>query len=275
MRHRQIASSVVLSMVRRGREVAWAPEAMRLGNLLYLGLWAFEGSGRRVLLHDSRRDALGLFPRLRDALFLSRARVRITDRRVHPWHTEARDPDKGFIAPRLGSYIQELLLPGSPVRACPAELRVGDLVVNVRRGDYFGTPYQAEFGMNTAAYTRQAVVEAVELAGTPRRIVIVSDDLNWCSAHLVTSLRDVAPTQLLVGSPTQDMAALIHAERVVLPNSTFSYWGGYIGDELYPGRQVIAPQLFAREMNGGRAHQLRPHWHVVRAIPGGWDATGP
>ncbi|MTJ67016.1 hypothetical protein GL309_37595 [Nocardia seriolae] len=270
-----IVKSSVAKVVRRGRRVAWTPEFMRLGNLLYVGLWAFSGRERRVLLHASRRQSVEMFPMLRRSLFIDRSEVRMTDRRELPWRSESRNPDVGFDPGELGPYIREMLLPESPVLRAPEWVRGGDLVVNVRRGDYFGTPHQSEYGMNTVAYTLQAVEEAIAEAGTPTRLVIVSDDLFWCAQNLRPVLDDIAPVSLMDGGVVEDLQALVHAPRLIVPNSTFSYWGGYIGDELRPGRQVVAPIFFGRLMNDGRAHQLRPHWHVVRDIPGGWAATGP
>ena len=54
------------------------------------------------------------------------------------------------------------------------------------------------------------------------------------------ALRNIEP---FVGGavPAGGLKAIIHAKRLIITNSTFSYWGGYIGDVLNPGRQVIAP----------------------------------
>lgn len=78
-----------LRIVRRGRPVAWVPDWMNLGNLLFVGLWASKGASagedRHVLLHESRRPVLDLFPALRDAYFIGEKDVRFTDQRVTPW----------------------------------------------------------------------------------------------------------------------------------------------------------------------------------------------
>jgi hypothetical protein len=262
-----------LSVIRRGRRVAWCPEWMNLGNLLYVGEWPFQarraGEPRLALLHQARTDAVSSFPGLRE-LFIDRSDVRFTDRRVMPWSGQEQPGSEYYDPPRLSEYITDVLLPGSPISTRPSDIDDDVLVVNVRRGDYFSVPqHRAAFGIDTVRYTTTAVEIAVQEGGAPRRIVVVSDDIEWCRSHLET-LDMFAPVTFRNGAVDDDLSAVVHARRLVIPNSTFSYWGGYIGDALAPGRQVVAPWFFTRTTNGGRAWQLRPEWRRVDEIPGGW-----
>lgn len=273
-RHR--AKRRVLRAARRGRQIAWAPEWMNLGNLLYLGLWAHEQPDgrhrRRVLLHPSRESAVGWFPELRAHRFIRPGEVSFFDQRLTPWRNSTEEPER-FDSPLLQSYVQTMLLKGSGFAQRPKDLTDETMVVNVRRGDYFSVAkHQAEFGMNTVEYTLCAVERAIADAGLPGRIAVVSDDLTWCRDHL-GGLMNFAAVDFREGEAHDDFAALIHAPRLVVPNSTFSYWGGYIGDVVSPGRQVVAPWLFSRNLNEGRAHQLRRSWTVIEEIPGGWAVT--
>lgn len=271
---RRTLTAMATGVIRRGRPVAWCPEWMNLGNLLYMGVWAYEGEAegraRRVLLHPSRTSALSIFPHLRERLFVERSHVRLTDRRVMPWSGSGPDESDRYEHPLLSSFVSELLLPGATIAEEPADIGEESLVVNVRRGDYFSVPqHRAAFGIDTVAYTLEAVRLSVEDHGAPREIVVVSDDTDWCREHL-DALSDVAPLRVREGAVADDLAALAHARRLVLPNSTFSYWGGYIGDVLHPDREVLAPWFFNRTAHGGRAGQLRPRWRRVEEIPGGW-----
>lgn len=263
-----------LKTVRRGRPVAWVPDWMNLGNLLFVGLWASKGlaagEDRHVLLHESRRPALDLFPALRDAYFIGEKDVRFTDQRVTPWWPAPKTQPPHFDDDALAPYIRDHLMPGSGLDARPRGLSAGDFVVNVRRGDYFSVEaHRREFGMDTRSYVLQAVTESIERFGAPDRFVFVSDDVDWCSTHL-SALADIAPTTAGGGDVQQDLRAIVHAPRLLITNSTFSYWGGYIGDALNPGREVVTPWLFSRGTNGGRSYHHRPHWHLVEDIPGGW-----
>lgn len=261
------AKGGVLSSVRRGREVAWAPERMGLGNLLTLGQWASSAPDRYVLLHPARAEFIGWFPELRTRRFLTRDEVRFTDQRAAPWRGERSvrpDPD------RRTAYIKDLLLPGSSVTEGPT-LR-GTLVVNVRRGDYYSVPeHRAEFGFNVPAYVETALALAVAEGGAPRAIHVVSDDGAWCAERLGALLEGVASVTYAQPGAAGHFNSVVRAERLIITNSTFSYWGGFVGDVRRPGRQVVVPWLFSRSLDGGDSGpQISADWRVVESIPGGW-----
>lgn len=256
-----------LGAVRRGRPIAWVPEWMGLGNLLYMAKWAYDGQvhgeDRRVLLHPKRAREVGLFPEAADRFFVSRNEVRFTDQRVMPWsgprpkHPPRSNPgdDEGF--------IRSCLLPGSTVLD-QRMLLEGQMVVNVRRGDYFSVDaHRDEFGMDQKEYVRLAIRESIRAHGRPEGFVVISDGLDWCRTELGGILSEIAPTVYKDGDIAHDIAVIVHAPRLLITNSTFSYWGGYIGDVLQPGREVIAPRFFSRAQDGGMATQLRPHWLVI------------
>lgn len=71
-------------------------------------------------------------------------------------------------------------------------------------------------------------------------------------------------------TPVSDLQIVAGARRVVLPNSTFSYWAAYIGEVLHGAdHQVVAPAFF-RHDEPMPPHLLRDTWNVVDDIPGGW-----
>jgi Glycosyl transferase family 11 len=262
-----------LAALRRGRAVAWAPEWMGLGNLLTLGQWAhageLAGERRYVLMHDHRAPMLDMFPELKERYFLPLSRVRLLDQRLFPWRSGA-DPQGN--AELRSSYIRNVLMPRSPVFE-PRPGLEGLLVVNVRRGDYYSNDeHRFEFGYDVRGYVTTAVRMAVAAGGAPRGIFVVSDGIEWCRETLGDFLVTVAPVEYgRAGDPLGDLASLVRAERLILPNSTFSYWGGFMGDELGPNRQVWVPWLFSRRLNGGScAGQVSASWNVVDDIPGGW-----
>ena len=258
------AAARTLSLVRRGRQVAWVPEWMNLGNLLYMGQWAHEGADRAVLLHPRQEQAVGIFPHLRRSLFLTRSQVRFRDQRVMPWGSATERNAAFRDAQNDDEYIREMLLPASGLES-PRVARSEDLVVNVRRGDYYSVEQHfREFAIDQETYLRAALDTAVQRGGSPRRLLVISDDVAWCREHLDALLHRYAPVKYSDGDMKHDLRALVQAERLVIPNSTFSYWGAYIGDVLHPGRDVTAPWLFSRSVGDGRAYQLRPHWHMIR-----------
>ncbi|MBP1326210.1 hypothetical protein JOF28_001442 [Leucobacter exalbidus] len=259
----------MLETVRRhGREVAWTAPWMRLGNYLMLGLWANDGVGRKILRHPGSQ-LIDLFPNFTKEFMLDPGEVRFTDQRLKPWSGQA---DDRLDWEQVHKFVQSVLLPQSPLthmHVVPDDA----LVVNVRRGDYYSVPeHRATFGINIEEYVQTALDQAVQDDGRPLTILVVSDDIKWCREHLDGMLGAVAPTSYRPqGDPAGDLAALVHAKRLIVPNSTFSMWGGYIGDVVHPGRKVYAPWLFARGLNGGKGMAYHPDWTIIEDIPGGWD----
>jgi hypothetical protein len=128
-------------------------------------------------------------------------------------------------------------------------------------------------------YVRVAVELAAEMKPV-RSILLVSDDLDWCRLKL-GRLSEVAPLRFppAGASVIEQLALLATARRLVLANSTFSYWGGYLSNRVQVGHgggpnyaDVIAPRFHNRQVRGGAAWQHDPRWSVVEDIPGGWDA---
>ncbi|KRE97324.1 hypothetical protein ASG76_00920 [Nocardioides sp. Soil774] len=236
---------------------------MRLGNLLYMWLWAYQGqlagAERRCLANKSTLPWLPVFPEAHQRLVLLRDEVRFTDRRVQPWRNEV-ELDARYDPPHLEAFCREFLLPGVGNAAAPADR----LVVNVRRGDYYAPEHVDEFGFDVVSFVRAAVDEAISGGGAPASIRIVSDDTGWCDDHL-GFLKGIAPVSFgATNDPLSDLRELAQARRLILSNSTFAYWGGYIGDVIAGERQVLAPAFWGRSEPGSTRH-LRPEWTAVDA----------
>ncbi len=149
------------------------------------------------------------------------------------------------------------------------------MVVNIRRGDYVTNGANwLNYGFDVDDYLRVALTRSVEVGGPIERIVVVSDGIEWCEQNLAW-LSQHCETLVFenTGQPPEvHLAMLANAGRLVLTNSTFSYWGGYLS-AWRSGRpeQVVAPWFHIRTDLGGAAWQLDPRWSIVRDIPTGWS----
>ncbi|GGF51813.1 hypothetical protein GCM10011519_27300 [Marmoricola endophyticus] len=276
MADHSLLGPLVNAVRRHGDPVTWTFPGVNLGNFLYL--WQHAATARRagvresVLLQDSVEPWLEVFPALRE-LSRRRAQVRPWDRRVLEHDHSELGVD--FTLADLDAFVHERLL-SAPGFADAVERATdpGELVVNVRRGDYYSVPaFRALYGFDQDGYLRAAVAGSVAADGPPRRVRVVSDGLDWCREHLGW-LEDVAPTRFgsIDEGPLGDLAQVCAATRLVITNSSFSYWGAYVSG-VRSGRpaSVWAPRLHRRDINGGRAWQLHPAWQVVDELPGGWD----
>jgi hypothetical protein len=279
---RRLAAPAI-DLVRTGPPVAWTPDWMGFGNHALLWFWAWRGRAhgepRSVLKTSAMRPWLELFPEAR-ALTRARADVGFRSRRLIPGHipgdggVPAHTPD--WTTREMTDFVSEAFLSSrrfGELMSC-AGIRHDDLVVNVRRGDYYRRGNDRVWGFDQAGYVRAAF--AVASAHAPvQRVVVVSDDVAWCSRELTwpsdprLEVRVVPATD----GPARNLATLTSARRLVTTNSTFSYWGGFIGDVMHgANRQVIAPAFFNRLENHGRAWLLDPAWTELDEPTGGWPA---
>ncbi|MBL0749136.1 alpha-1,2-fucosyltransferase [Nocardioides baculatus] len=213
-------------------------------------------------------------------LVVDREDVRLTDRRERGLHNEF---GPHFDESTLGRFIEGFLEPSGLLDAdrVPAGLRLGNdgVVVNVRRGDYVTNESNwRNYGFDVHDYLRVALDRSVAVGGPIRRILVVSDGIEWCKAELGWLSRrcEVLDFEDTGRPPEVHLAVLSHASRLVLTNSTFSYWGGYLS-AWRSGRpeQVVAPWFHIRTDLGGAAWQLDPRWSVVEDIPTQWRLPDP
>ncbi|MEJ1090729.1 alpha-1,2-fucosyltransferase [Microbacterium istanbulense] len=249
-----------LDLLRRGERsvLATPPAGMRLGNFLYLWLNAHHRSastGSPVLVRHSRgMDEWWVpFPRLR-VLTVTPAEMRFSDRREWDgdWLYQRFGVD--FTREQLHAFIRDVF-----AETCqgPADER---LVINVRRGDFYGTEFEAKHGFDVEAYVTAALGEFPEAT----RALVVSDDPDWCRATLGSTLgARLAEVDYAEPDPLENLKALARADRLIGANSTFSYWGAYIADTMHTNARIVMPRFHARMAHGSDAHQLDPKWIVL------------
>lgn len=277
VRLRALVPHRLVDLVRTGERTVYAiPEWAGFGNQLFFLLWGAtqQWSDRDYWMVRSKRAEpwLEKLPLMRQELTLDRSEVRFRDRRDRaPW-----DPmPVEFTAHERSMFIRRYLL-STDIFNLPLGSDA-DLTINVRRGDYYSDPQvRGLFSFDQIAYL-QTVLEDVcaQRDHRFRRIVVVSDDLQWCRARL-EFLRSHADEIVFGagGGPFADLATVAAARNLVITNSTFSIWGAYISNELHGDNHsaVWAPAFGTRPFTGETWGSLDPRWSIVRDIPGGWDS---
>ncbi len=269
---------------RRGRIILLTNPGSGMGNQFYYWLRAhtlqIQGHEAFAMWAPKMLPIEDKFVYCRDRLTIKRADVSFFDQRM-PGLPQAFGKD--FSRVELENFIRECLCPpGSPLlvelEKAEALATPGRVLVNVRRGDYYSVPkHRGEYSFDIGEYVRVALDE-LRSTGEIREICVISDDLDWCRQKMQW-LNDVAP----VTYPEADLgvleqlALLATGERIVLANSSFSYWAAYIG-EVWKQEQgvrgwntnVVAPAFHSR-WAANPAPQLDPAWVTIHDIPGGWD----
>jgi hypothetical protein len=108
--------------------------------------------------------------------------------------------------------------------------------LHVRRQDYVGL--QHYHGMPDAAYYKRALAE-IQSKVSDARVYVFSDDRDWC-------LQNFMAYEVVQGtSKYEDLWLMSCCQHAILANSSFSWWGAWLGDNK-PFRTVVAPkQWFA------------------------------
>lgn len=230
------ALAKILENYRNGPEtLIIIPPIARGGNWLYEWLKADQisrqsGAAAFLAYREDMDPWLKEFPMLQQ-LTRDKSYVKFKTKRIIGVH---QDINSEFSNQDLRNFIEKYLLSPSFInrqQKSKKYITKNSLVINVRRGDYYSDErVHYDFGINTVEYLKIALQRALK-NHTPRNIVVVSDDLEWCRNNL-EFLNLVSPTsfQKIGKDMFDDLAALSVARHLILTNTTFGYWGAYIGN---------------------------------------------
>lgn len=256
----------------RERGVIMSYPGLRFGNLLYFALQAVvRSTAQRPVLCLGNGDAgdLTAFTALAP-LFLEPSRLRWTDERIHPPVHFFQHFGLDFTSDQLAHFVRKYVLTNLDVPR-PSSGSSG-ITINVRRGDYYAIPdFRRTYGIDVQAYLQTALNRHLEIGGTAASLRVVSDDPRWCRDHLgwlSQYAREVTYAPPKAG-PLANFLEVAAAERLILANSTFSYWGAYASNQIHLDNHasVVVPHVHAWTTNKGRAWQHDPSWSVVEASP--------
>jgi len=117
--------------------------------------------------------------------------------------------------------------------------RPGTVALHVRRGDYTEPPFNRLYNLLPVAYYTDALSRFKNVT----RVIIVTNDRLWCQQHLVRLL-DVP----VLFSPFEDEVldfVLLHlSRRIIIANSSFSWWSAFLRHLHRLPYQVIAPSTW-------------------------------
>jgi hypothetical protein len=130
---------------------------------------------------------------------------------------------------------------GERNRAVLSRVRGGpSAFIHVRRGDYLAAHYVDLFGVCDIEYYRRGLEILRSRVGDPR-IFVFSDDPTWAREQLARGT-DVEIVDWNGDHPAFDIALMQACQHAVIANSSFSWWGAWLGER--PGRTVIAPRVW-------------------------------
>jgi hypothetical protein len=146
----------------------------------------------------------------------------------------------------------------------------GTVAVHVRRGDYLEPANRAIFGVCEPDYYRAALALMRARLDRPH-FHVFSDDPTWCRATFRDP--DVVVASTPDRDPAADLLAMARCRHHVLANSSFGWWGAWLGARA--DSIVIAPIPWYTE--APRVGDLLPaSWiRLHRATGEAWPPAAP
>lgn len=123
------------------------------------------------------------------------------------------------------------------------------IAVHVRRQDYVGL--QHFHGMPSIDYYREGVKCIRQQVRTSLPVNVFSDDPQWCRENFPSDFHVIEGN-----SKYDDMALMAAHDCHVIANSSFSWWGGWLG----PQNIVVAPKQWFTSPNPDASDIVPERW---------------
>lgn len=135
--------------------------------------------------------------------------------------------------------------------------------VHVRRGDYLKYP---NLDICTPEYYERAAGEMAREPGM-KSLLVFSDDAEYCRERIRLGGAPVTIVDWNTGSESwQDMAMMARCDRHIIANSSFSWWGAWLG--AAKDKAVVAPSIWNRRQVRDRDRYYRFSFDDI--VPASW-----
>lgn len=168
------------------------------------------------------------------------------------------DPVAAEVGEQALEHLAGMLTPRG--RALSDDLRSDptSVAVHVRRGDYLTNPdATAKHGVLDQAYYNQALALMDERGHTRR--VWFSDDPDWVGENLARSGDTVCPSDA-THADGGEIALMASCGARIIANSSFSWWGGFLGVPSTEEHPVIAPRIWFADGHSDAGDLIPPSW---------------
>lgn len=201
-------------------------------------------------------DWLLYFPKLKDFILFPKDYSKLDKLKWFSSFYQVFNED--FKQDDLNNFIRDYLLKGEIKSQIITQNKT---VINIRRGDFYKENSCTPSSFDQVSYIKKVKNIYPELFYYP--IEIVSDDIDWCINNF-QFLDSVCFREK--SSPVEDFIAICTAKNLIISNSTFSYWGGYVCKYLSKENIIIAPNFGSTLYHNHIAVQLHPEWSIVDVI---------
>lgn len=157
-------------------------------------------------------------------------------------------------------YREALRTVFTPVKKIPDQFLAvvagpNTVSVHVRRGDYVGSVLD----LCGETYYRTAIELIREKVGAPKFIFFTDDE-----KYVTDTFQWVQDKKIIANPPEDcdvDMKLMSMCRHHIIANSSFSFWGAYLGEE---DGIVVAPEKWMRVEGGYCGINMPREWKVIR-----------
>ncbi len=141
------------------------------------------------------------------------------------------------------------------------------IVLHIRRGDYVTHPtFSKTIGALAISYYEDALQHVKNQLDKEEEVavLIVSDDIVWCKenlSHLNGVIVDQEKSKIGFAS---DFWLLTQADYLIISNSTFSWWGGWLAEAHGKCKMICAPAIWSRMPSGTPEGVLPERWQKIK-----------
>jgi hypothetical protein len=136
--------------------------------------------------------------------------------------------------------------------------------IHIRRGDYVSHPvFSKKLGALNLSYYKTAIELIVSEVGHSNiKLFFISEDMDWCRSNF-----NSYPNAVFIEQEKSrkgflsDMRLISKSDHVIISNSTFSWWGAYIGQK--EEGIVVAPKKWAKTYDYTPPHIIPDSWIQV------------
>lgn len=266
---------LVAKTIGKERKVVITPKGSRWGNHLYMFLHAFISEKNGTLFKILKLDSMDYW--FNEFQNLSKYSLPLNDLKILD---EKLTQDifyqrfnEDFNQNQLENFItSEILTTEKFQNIIQNKDSVSDknLTINIRRGDFFEGEYRNIYGFDQPNYIIHVIDNyLLPKIGKINEITVVSDDMMWCKENLdflqkYTS--EVHFPEECIGSPINCLYTIANSKNLIIPNSTFSFWGAYISNAIFNNHKNIYAPVFGARVNQQNidSYQLNPNWCIIK-----------
>jgi hypothetical protein len=137
------------------------------------------------------------------------------------------------------------------------------IAIHARFGDYSDDARTREiYGLTQISYYLKSIEFLTKASDTVQNIVVVTDDIGKAKL-LFDTIKNFGIIEYISNTdPLLDLLEIARSTNVILSNSTFSWWGGWIANQIHDAKIVYPRPWYANPLNPELPIYV-DEWHAI------------